>query len=87
MQPPRRRHDRSLAQDRFPRTSGSLCAIHRTLLSTPKQGCGEKDAALLISNEDYMVLLDIGGATQNPSDWYLHLTETRGVPAANVLWY
>ncbi|MBL8922756.1 MAG: SUMF1/EgtB/PvdO family nonheme iron enzyme [Myxococcaceae bacterium] len=54
--------------------------------STPKQGGGEKDAALLISIEDYMVLPDIGGATQNASDWYLHLTKTRGVPAANVLW-
>jgi uncharacterized caspase-like protein len=54
--------------------------------SAPKQGGGEKDAALLISIEDYVFLPDIAGATQNASDWYLHLTKTRGVPATNVLW-
>ncbi len=51
-----------------------------------KQGGGEKDAALLISIEDYLMLPDIAGATQNASDWYMHLTKTRGVPAANVVW-
>lgn len=52
----------------------------------PKQGGGEKDAALLISIADYAFLPDVAGAKENAAAWYQHLTTTRGVPATQVTW-
>ncbi|MBL8922753.1 MAG: SUMF1/EgtB/PvdO family nonheme iron enzyme [Myxococcaceae bacterium] len=52
----------------------------------PKQGGGEKDAALLISISDYAFLPDVPGAKENAAAWYRHLTTTRGVPATQVTW-
>ena len=51
----------------------------------PKQTGGEKDAALIVSIEDYAFLPDVGGANENAVAWYQHLTKTRGVPASSVV--
>ncbi len=51
----------------------------------PKQTGGEKDSALIISIEDYLLLPDVAGATENAVAWYQHLTKTRGVPASSVV--
>lgn len=52
----------------------------------PKQGGGEKDAALLVSIADYAFLPDVPGAKENAAAWYQHLTTTRAVPATQVTW-
>jgi outer membrane protein OmpA-like peptidoglycan-associated protein len=52
----------------------------------PRQGGGERDAALLISIADYAFLPDVAGAKENAAAWYQHLTTTRGVPATQVTW-
>jgi formylglycine-generating enzyme required for sulfatase activity len=52
----------------------------------PKQGGGEKDAALLVSIADYAFLPDVPGAKENAAAWYQYLTTTRGVPATQVTW-
>lgn len=52
----------------------------------PAQGGGEKDAALLISIEDYVFLPDVPGAKENATAWLQHLVRTRGVPGTQVKW-
>ena len=51
----------------------------------PTQGGGERDAALIVGIEDYAFVPDVPGARQNVSDWALHLTRTRQIPAERVL--
>jgi len=52
----------------------------------PRQGGGEKDAALIISIGDYAFLPDVPGAKENATSWYQHLTVTRGIPGTQVIW-
>ncbi len=52
----------------------------------PAQGGGEKDAALIISLEDYVFLPRIPGAKENATAWLQHLVKTRGVPGTQVKW-
>lgn len=49
-------------------------------------GGGDKDAALIVSIEDYVYLPQIKGASANGKAWYLWLTRTRQVRPAAVRW-
>ena len=52
----------------------------------PREGGGGRDAAVIVSIEDYASAPDIPGAEANGRAWYLHLTKTRGVPTKRVVW-
>ena len=57
-------------------------------LKTPPQaqGGGERDAALIVTLEDYATAPDVAGAEANGRAWLLYLTRARGVPAQRVKW-
>ncbi len=52
----------------------------------PRQGNGDKDAALIVSIEDYAFLPGIPGAQENAAAWFQHLVKTRGIPVTQVKW-
>src|ERR1035437_7414332 len=56
------------------------------LSSAPKAvGGGEKDAAVIVGAEDYLVVEHVPGAKQNAIDWQSYLTGTLKVPADRVV--
>ena len=46
----------------------------------------EKDAALIVSIEDYALVSDVKGANRNGEDWYNYLTKEKGIPTKNIRW-
>lgn len=52
----------------------------------PRQGNGDKDAALIVSIENYAFLPGIPGAQENAAAWFQHLVKTRGIPVSQVKW-
>ena len=56
------------------------------LSSAPKAvGGGEKDAAVIVGVENYLVVEHVPGAKQNANDWQAYLTGTLKVPADRVV--
>jgi len=55
-------------------------------LSNPAkaQGGGEKDAAVIVGSENYLMVAKVPGARRNAQDWQAYLTETRNVPLEKV---
>lgn len=51
---------------------------------TAVQGGGERDSAVIVGIDDYLVVTDVPGAAQNAKDWYRYLTKSLGVPIKNV---
>jgi hypothetical protein len=54
------------------------------LSSPPKQGGGEKDAAVIIGAEKYPFVEHVPGARQNAEDWQAYLTDGLKVPFDKV---
>ena len=51
----------------------------------PKQGGGEKDAAVIVAIEDYAFLPDVQGAVSNAKAWQKYFIDARSVPRDRVL--
>lgn len=62
------------AEDLWPNLSESPKAV----------GGGEKDAAVIVGAENYMVVATVPGARKNAEDWQTYLTGTRKVPFDKV---
>lgn len=55
-------------------------------LSHPPKGIGggEKDAAVIIGAENYLLVAKVPGARRNAQDWHSYLTDSLGVPSDRV---
>lgn len=49
-------------------------------------GGGQKDAALIVTVQDYATAPDVVGAEANGRAWLMYLTRSRGIPASRVKW-
>ena len=47
-------------------------------------GGGDRDAAVIVGIERYLVVSPVAGAAQNANDWFEYLVRSRGVPVQNV---
>ena len=56
-------------------------------LSVPLQNSvvsGSRDAALIVAVEDYFIVEDVVGASQNARDWFVWLSQSQKIPIEKI---